>query len=398
MRILFLAGSGELGGAERALLDLMAGLRAQVPAWPLTLMVPARGPLQQSAQQLGAIVVVNEYSHALASRGEYPLERGRLAGVATLPRVAVGVARYRRRLRRTIREFQPNVIHSNALKTHLLLAGLQHRISTVWHLHDYISTRPTSTRLLRMAASGCSVAVASSDSAARDARAVLPHRVPVRSVTNGIDLTRFTPEGDHIDLDALSGISPAPRTTLRIGLLATYGLWKGHETFLRALSLLPADADVRGYIIGGPLYRTPGSEVSLSELRSLSTSLGLGERVGFTGHVQAPETALRALDVVVQASTRPESFGLVIAEAMACGKPLVVSAAGGAFDLLDIERHALKHEPGNPASLAHALLRLMRDAGLRSRLGAAAQIKARADFDRDRYVSGLRSVYESVRS
>ena len=57
---------------------------------------------------------------------------------------------------------------------------------------------------------------------------------------------------------------------------------------------------------------------------------GLESRVGFTGFVQDSATAMRALDIVVHASTDPEPFGLVIAEAMACGKPVVASRAGGA--------------------------------------------------------------------
>ena len=101
--------------------------------------------------------------------------------------------------------------------------------------------------------------------------------------------------------------------------------WKGHEVFLRAFKMLAGDPPVRGYVIGGALYETDGSQRDLDELRRLAESLGLSWPVGFTGFVDDAAAAMRALDVVVHASTQPEPFGLVIAEAMACGRAVVVS-------------------------------------------------------------------------
>ena len=55
---------------------------------------------------------------------------------------------------------------------------------------------------------------------------------------------------------------------------------------------------------------------------------------------------MRALDVVVHASTQPEPFGLVIAEAMACGRAVVVSSGGGAAEIVTPGEDALVHEVG----------------------------------------------------
>src|SRR5207248_1694340 len=79
------------------------------------------------------------------------------------------------------------------------------------------------------------------------------------------------------------------------------------------------DAGVRGYIIGEPIYETTASQFSMRELRGLASSHGLRD-VGFTGRIDEVPGALRALDIVVHASIEPEPFGLVIAEAMACGR------------------------------------------------------------------------------
>ena len=132
------------------------------------------------------------------------------------------------------------------------------------------------------------------------------------------------------NLDALAGLPPAAEGTVRVGLIATFSRWKGHDTFLRAVASLPASVRIRPYIVGGALYDTDGSQYSAIELRRLAATYGLADRVGFTGFVESADQAMRALDIVVHASTSPEPFGLVIAEAMACGRALVTSATGGA--------------------------------------------------------------------
>ena len=105
---------------------------------------------------------------------------------------------------------------------------------------------------------------------------------------------------------------------------------------------------------------------------------------------------MRALDIVVHASTDPEPFGLVIAEAMACGKPVVVSRAGGAVELTEPGVNALAHEPGDVPALARCLADLVRDADLRDRLGRAALISARQRFARSRMARELAPIYQSL--
>ena len=183
---------------------------------------------------------------------------------------------------------------------------------------------------------------------------------------------------------------------LRIVLVATFARWKGHDVCLTALATLPASLHVRGYIVGGPLYETTGSQISIAELRELARSLGLEDRIGFTGFVQDSSAAMRSLDIVVHASTDPEPFGLVIAEAMACGKPVVVSRAGGASELIGPGVNALAFEPGDGDGLARCLDALARDAGLRQRLGRAGRSTAEQRFHRRRMAGERAPIYQTL--
>jgi len=89
-----------------------------------------------------------------------------------------------------------------------------------------------------------------------------------------------------------------------------------------------------------------------------------------------------------------EPFGLVVAEAMACGRPLVVSRAGGAAEIA--RAGALFHAPGNAGELAECLSQLVRDSGLRASLGAAGRRAALHLFGRQRLSDALVPIYESL--
>jgi glycosyltransferase involved in cell wall biosynthesis len=171
---------------------------------------------------------------------------------------------------------------------------------------------------------------------------------------------------------------------------------KGHSVFLEALSLLPLSLAVRGYIIGGALYETDGSQYAVDELRRLAARLGISHKIGFTGFVEEPASAMRALDIVVHASTRPEPFGLVIVEAMACGRAVIVSQAGGVAEIVATGEDAMGHAPGDAAGLAERIAQLATDAHLRARLGKAGRATAERRFDRARMATDLIPIYREV--
>jgi glycosyltransferase involved in cell wall biosynthesis len=400
LRVAFLSPSGELGGAETSLLDVLASLRDAQPSWPLHLVAAADGPLLPRAATLGVTTAVVPFPRAIARLGEHGAAHGAAPGggfarLATqIGMAARPIAAYTSRLRRAIAACAPDVVESNGLKMHLLGARACDA-PLVWHVHDYLGSRRLTARLLRWSSSRCAAIVANSQSVAADVRQMLGPGAPVVTVYNAIDLQRFSPIGDAIDLDRAAGLARAPAGTVRVGLVATYARWKGHATFLQAIARLPASAPpVRAYVIGGPIYQTDGSQYSIDELRDLARAADLEDRVGFTGFLVEPEHAMRALDVVVHASTDPEPFGLVIAQAMACGRAVVASDAGGAAELFTRGVDAIGHAPGNVEALAAAIQPLVADRDLRERLGVAARATAERLFDRARLARELTPIYE----
>lgn len=401
MRIVYLSPSGKLGGAEKVLLDVLTNLRESHPDWKLKLIVATPGPLAERASSLGVETSVLPFPPRLVALGDaagFGSLTARLRIVAKLCVVGFDVARHVRALRAQIAMFAPDVIHSNGFKTHVLAGWARPpRTPVIWHIHDYIRQRFVSSRLLRSQAGKCSAAIVISTSVAEDAASVLGPRAAIYVVPNGVDLDHYSPHGPPLSLHRLAGLPPTPPGTLKVGLIASFARWKGHDVFLRALAELPASVAVRGYVVGGPLYDTAGSECTMEELAATVDRLRLRGRVGFVGFVDDAAAAMRGLDVVVHASTHAEPFGLVIIESMATGRPVIASLAGGVREIVTAEETALVHAPGDWQGLRDCIVRLADDASLRERLAKAGRAAVERQFDRRRVAAALVPIYRSLK-
>lgn len=403
MKILYLNPKAQLGGAERSILDVMTEVRALRPAWELSLIAGEDGPLIEAAREIGVAATAIEYPAGLAQFGDSAITNSSGGAVRTakfvagLGRAGIAALSHVPALRSAIVTQRPDLVHSNGFKTHILAAwAAPESVPIIWHVRDYVGRRPAMSRLLAMHSRRCAVAVTNSRSVADDLRAACPQIRKTVPIHNGIDLARFNPAGASADLDGLAALTRPDRAVVRVGLLATMAQWKGHEIFLRALAMIPRELPVRGYVIGGSLYSTRGSQADIAQLRRIADRLSLDGNVGFTGFVNDPAAAIRALDIVVHASTSPEPFGRVIAEAMACGKTVIVTAAGGALEIVTPGQDAIAIAPGDPAALADSIGKLACAAPLRAQLGAAARITAEHRFDRARMARELIPIYEEL--
>ena len=400
MRVLYLSPVGTLGGAERSLLDVLESVKAAKPEWSLAVIAGGEGPLVARTTAAGVSVDVISLPKSLASLGDSGVVGTGLRRVwfpIRCLRAGFDSLAYIVRLRRAVRQFKPDLIHTNGFKMHVF--GLWARVNStpvIWHVRDYISSRPVMKRLLRLHAGRCSAAIAISRSVERDIQKICGPRLRTHCIYNVVDLSHYCQDGANADLDALAKLPPAPAGTVRVGLPATMARWKGHEVFLKAVCRLSHNLQWRAYIIGGAIYGTTGSQWSLEQLRAQAAALNIADRVGFTGFVSDSAAAIRALDIVVHASTEPEPFGRVIAEAMGCGRAVITSANGGAGELIDEGRDALIHPPGDAVTLAERIEQLIRDPELRASMGNRGRMKAERCFARPRLVSELLPVYRSV--
>jgi glycosyltransferase involved in cell wall biosynthesis len=237
-----------------------------------------------------------------------------------------------------------------------------------------------------------SVGICISDAVARDARRVLKH-LPLATVLNGVNTRAFADQTvAPIDLDTLAGLPAGGTDTVRIGLLATQARWKGHRHFLDAAALL-ADPKARFYVVGGAIYTTGRSETDIKSLKLEIARLGLSTRFGLVPFQVDPRGIYRALDIVVNASTRPEPFGRTIAEALASGRAVVGPAAGGIPEQIVDGVTGRLYPLGDTRALVSTLMELIASPEERWRLGSAGAEQAKSLLDSRRLGPEVLSVY-----
>ncbi len=201
-----------------------------------------------------------------------------------------------------------------------------------------------------------------------------PDRVEV--VHPGVDLSVFRPMGRAAARAAL-GLAADAYVPLFAGRIQPL---KAPDVLLRAVAVLLArDPALRDRlvvpIVGGP----SGSGLDRPEaLASLATELGIADVVRFVPPVDQAELARwYAAATLVAVPSYNESFGLVAAEAQACGTPVVAAAVGGLPTVVRDRRSGLLVPGHAPQDWADALARVLGDTDLRLRLEGGALEQAR---------------------
>ncbi len=158
--------------------------------------------------------------------------------------------------------------------------------------------------------------------------------------------------------------------TLCVGRLAPE---KGHAVLFRAWRLVVESMpDAKLAVVGH------GSQKST--LQALRSELGLDRDVHFLGFRDDVPRLYASSDLAVLSPIAGESFGIALLEAFATGRCCVATDVGGVKDLVIDGETGLLVQPNDEAALAKALVKVLRDPGLRSRMGAAGRARVLERF------------------
>jgi glycosyltransferase involved in cell wall biosynthesis len=378
MRVLFLSPSASFGGSEKAMFGFLRELTRLKPEWSARVVLSGHGLWEEQLAGLGIKFRVLPFPSSLTGLGDFGLKRSgwgfRLRWLAACLAALPGIARYVRSLKKEIASFVPDIIYTGSFKMHVLAVwAAPRRCPLVANCQDVVSSRPLMSRFFYLYARRFRMIIGCAEHVRRDIERVTAGRTVVKCVYNGIDPAEFRSEGRRLDLDKASGMAAAPSQTVRIGFVATFARWKGHDLFFKALSLLDTGLSWRAYVIGGPIYKTKASQWQMSELKELALRYGIIERVGFTGLVSDVAAAYRSLDIAVQASLEPEPFGLSLVEAMACARTVVAPDHGGPREIITPGHDGVLFVPNDAKSLSTLLGELIVDDRRRLQLGEAAR-------------------------
>ncbi|MFD9729140.1 glycosyltransferase [Streptomyces sp. NPDC059072] len=363
------------GGVARVVTDLV---RAQSAEGLRTVVgCPRGGVLADAARAAGAEVLT--------------WRAGRAPGPA-LPAELLGA-------RRLLSRVRPDVLHAHSAK-----AGLAGRLAargalpTVFQPHAWSfeavggATAALALRWERYGARWADrvLCVSEAERRAGEAEGIAAHWSVIR---NGVDLDHFRPgdpDPDHDKALARAGL-PLPAAFRGDGPLAVcvgrLCQQKGQDVLLRAWPELLAT-------VPGARLALVGDGPDAERLRR--TAALSGTRVLFAGAARDIRPWLRAADLVVLPS-RWEGMALAPLEAMACGRPVLVSDVSGARESLPPGQGRLcLVPPEDPTALAKALGGLLAEPRLLAELGEQARQHARTDFDVRRTTDAVTGLYHEL--
>jgi glycosyltransferase involved in cell wall biosynthesis len=295
-----------------------------------------------------------------------------------------------RRLRALVQEREVRLVHTHSpyaavgarlsLDAHVHLIHTEHNVWERYRAPTYWGNALTFARNKHV--------FAVSETVRRSIRYPVPLRrlpmPPIETLYHGLDPARTATWGDG---DGVRDEFHIPAGAPLVGTVANFKAHKGLDYLLRAASEVRRSCpDVRFILVGqGPLQPAMLRQVH---------DLGLEETVLFAGFRDDAPKVAAAFDVFVLPSTH-EGLSIALLEAMALRRPSVVTDVGGLPETITNEVEGFIVPPRNVPALAGAILALVRDPGLRARMGAAAGRRAEA-FDIRTAVGRTQDVYAEL--
>jgi glycosyltransferase involved in cell wall biosynthesis len=210
------------------------------------------------------------------------------------------------------------------------------------------------------------------------------HPERVRVIYNGVDVERFRPGLSREEAKRRLTLPPDSFTLVTTSRLDPEN---GHRFLFEALGPL-----LRGRKISLVLVGTGRGE---AEVRAAADRFGVAPVSTFTGLRRDIPDLLAAADVYV-APMLQTGFSNAVLEAMAMTCPMVVTDVGGTREAVTHDRDGLVVPPADAGALRAALVRVLEDAALRERLGAAAREAVLARFTTTHFVAGMQGLYEEL--
>lgn len=338
MRILYIDQTGQLGGGELSLLDVIKHLQH-----PCEVVLFSDGPFRRALNDLGVKV------HLLEAGGLESIRRE--GGMRAISSQLPSFFRMRKRLKAIARDF--DILYANSQKA-FIIAAVSRKSSQrlIWHLRDLLIPEHFNWVMRKAAVFAAnfraSTVIANSNATKEAFIAQGGRAAKVEVVYNGLSGASF----DAVCEDDVHKV----RTELGLEgkfLIGTFGRltpWKGQHIVIDALASNP---DVYALIVGDAIF---GEEDYADQLRLLARTRGVEHRTRFLGFRRDIPILMKSVDVVVHSSVAAEPFGRVIVEGMLAEKPVIATRAGGALEIVRDGITGLLVEPGSAHELSDAIV------------------------------------------
>jgi glycosyltransferase involved in cell wall biosynthesis len=346
-RILYVNHTGTVSGAEHVLLHMLNALDRNV--YEPVVLCPAEGTLTSLVEAQGIRCIRMPALQARFTANPFKLAKYLCSFASAIAYT-----------RRVIRALAPHGIHANSVRAGITatLATAGSRTPVLWHVQDDLPRHPFSSavRMLAFLSRRTQIAGVTRTTTARFCGA-LPFGSRAEVLYNGIDLTRF-PQRTACEpwLKHELGLRDEDFLCSAIGQINPR---KGLDGILNAMHRIANDAPhLHLAIVGAPLFNRDA--VYRDALIERAAQLGLSGRVHFIGPRSDIAAVLRASDLLIL-NANEEPFGLVLAEAMASGTPVLATRVGGIPEIVTHDQTGTLVPAKDVIALASTLRALIMD-------------------------------------
>jgi glycosyltransferase involved in cell wall biosynthesis len=388
-RILYISYSGNIGGAEISLYNLVK--RIDPSRFEPIVICPESGDLVKKLRADG----INTLISPLLPWRKFKSFPFRNAALEHLVKLA--------------QEQGVSLVHCNTIwaNPYAQRVGEVLSLPVICHLRDII--KPEQVRKYDLHKIDLIIPV--SEAVAKPLREFNVPNEKIKLIYNGVDVDEFMPSDSYrAELRSELGLSPKGFVVAIAAQITPKSGWKGHHDFLYAASeviRLRPKLDVKFLIVGGdkkkmstmptmPTMPTMKRSQSspLVKLKALADSLGISPHVIFTGFRNDMPKVMNGIDVLVSASTA-EPFGRTLIEAMACAKAVIATNSGGAPEIVEDGATGFLTTPSSPASLANVIIRILDEPELGRKLGENGRRRAVEKFSLLENMRQMEMIYES---
>jgi glycosyltransferase involved in cell wall biosynthesis len=383
MKILFYNHTGKVSGAERMLELILGGLDRS--RFKSIVLCPKDGPLIEMVRGFG---VRTEICPELQLRFTLRID--------LLIKYLVSVWSVLRKVRSTVVEVDPDVVHANSIRAGLVATaatlGLGTRI--VWHLHDLLPRHPFSAAIRMFAVLFTDPRMIAVSQAVADnfAGRFFSLRKRVSVILNGIELDRFKPVPGK--RKAIRKELKLNETDFVIGMVGLLTPRKGQlallQNFPRVLEQVP---NAKCLIVGSAVFNKDEQYADL--LRKTVAESSISDRVHFLGSREDVSAIMQGVDLLLVNSS-VEPCGLVLLEAMTCGAPVLAAISGGIPEIIQHSRTGWLIEQGNDRLLVDSIINLAASLETRQLISTGAREHALNTFSSSRYLRDLELFYQAT--
>lgn len=301
------------------------------------------------------------------------------------------------RLQNLIKREGFDLLMTNTIKAHFYgsLISLYLRIPLIWRFHDilsgadfhpfYIKTLVFLGNYLPQQILGVSEAVR--ESLIRQGL----HSEKVKVIYNGVDIKISNEDQKEKPLITEREVEKKGQ---RIGCLGRIVPQKGHRILLSSIPMVIESYPHTKFFIAGETPET--YQFYKEELSELIQRMGLFENVQLMDFHIDLYSIYKSIDILVFPSLTPESFGLVILEAMAFGKPVIASRVGGVSELVIDKVNGFLVEPGNHEQLADRIKYLLGRPEVCKEMGERGREIAQEKFGLKKYVMSMEESFLNI--